>query len=237
MSASGRAARRAARRTGRRVAAALAAAAALALAAALLLAPAGRELIGSWSVSSVRDALLRMGPWAWLLSTALMVLQALASPLPAFVVTIANGYVFGPFWGGVLALLSATLAAQVCFEVARALGRPILERWLGGAVLEWADGFFERHGVWAVLVARLLPFVPFDPISYAAGLTTTTRARFVAANLVGQVPATFVYSTIGGRLVDGRLPGWVLWLLVGAAGAVIAGWALRSLWRDRKEVA
>ncbi|HVR73185.1 MAG TPA: VTT domain-containing protein, partial [Planctomycetota bacterium] len=120
--------------------------------------PAVRDALGGWSPTGIRDMLLSFGPWAWAFSALLMIGQANVSPLPAFVITIANGYVFGWFWGGVLALLSATLAAQICFEIARALGRPAVERWVDARVLRWADGVFRRHGVWAVLIARLLPF-------------------------------------------------------------------------------
>jgi uncharacterized membrane protein YdjX (TVP38/TMEM64 family) len=162
-----------------------------------------------------------------------MIVQAIVSPLPAFVITIANGYVFGWFWGGVLALFSATLAAQICFEAARALGRPAVERWMDARVLRWADEFFLRHGVWAVLIARLLPFVPFDPISYAAGITTTTRPRFLGANLAGQLPATIVYSTLGSEMVDGRLPPLVVVLLTSTAGLVALFLLIRTVRRRR----
>ena len=186
--------------------------------------PAVRSLALSWTVSAIKEKLIALGPWAWAFSSLLMILQAVVSPLPAFVITIANGYVFGAFWGGVLALLSATLAAQLCYEAARALGRPPLERWMGAATLTWADSFFRRHGVGAVLVARLLPFVPFDPISYAAGLTSTTRLRFIGANLIGQIPATFIYSTLGSRYEDGKLPVEILVVLSAVGLAILAAW-------------
>jgi uncharacterized membrane protein YdjX (TVP38/TMEM64 family) len=107
--------------------------------------------------------------------------------------------------------------------------RPAVERWMGERMLEWADQFFTRQGVWAVLVARLLPFVPFDPISFAAGLTSTPRLRFVAANLVGQVPATFIYSTLGSQLEDGKLPPGALLGLAFLAFVVlgVAAWRAR----------
>jgi uncharacterized membrane protein YdjX (TVP38/TMEM64 family) len=209
----------------------LAVLAVLAIAAAFLH-PRVREAVGAWSVEGLKERFLALGAWAPAFSALLMVLQALASPLPAFVITIANGYVFGPFWGGLLALASATLAAQLCFEIARALGRPAVERWVGGRVLERADRFFARHGAWAILVARLLPFVPFDPISYAAGLTTTGRLRFVSANLIGQLPATFIYSTLGSRLEGGKLPLAALAAFSLAALAVIVLVAVRTRQRD-----
>ena len=202
--------------------------------AAAALHPAVRELLGAWSVASIRERLVALGLWAWAFSALLMVLQAIVSPFPAFVITIANGYVFGWLGGAVLSLLSATVAAQICFEIARAVGRPALERWMGGGVLEVADRFFEKHGVWAILIARLLPFVPFDPISYAAGLTSTSRARFIAANLAGQAPATLVYSTLGSGLEQGRLP-WELAAGLGGVAVIafgVAAWSARRRVRE-----
>ena len=187
--------------------------------------PAFQAAVGSWSVSGIKDRLIALGPWAWAFSAFLMLLQAIVSPLPAFVITIANGFVFGWLRGAVLSLLSATLAAHVCFEVARALGRPAMERWVGRPIIAGADRFFERHGVWAILVARLLPFVPFDPISYVAGLTSTRRLAFLGANLLGQLPATLVYSTIGSQLEGGSLP-WqaVAGLVLAAVAVSITAW-------------
>lgn len=191
---------------------------------AVFFVPPLRSLVSNWSVPVIKEKLLELGPWAWLGSALLMILQAVISPLPAFMITIANGYVFGPFWGGLLALVSATMAAQICYELARLAGRPAVERWMGGALLRWADDFFTRQGVWAVLVARLLPFLPFDPISYAAGLTSTPRLRFVVANLVGQVPATFIYSSLGSHLEGGKLPPAVI-LAFALAALVVLGLA------------
>jgi uncharacterized membrane protein YdjX (TVP38/TMEM64 family) len=42
-----------------------------------------------------------------------MVLQAVAAPLPAFVITFANGLAFGAFWGGLLSVFGATVARSV----------------------------------------------------------------------------------------------------------------------------
>lgn len=55
------------------------------------------------------------------------------------------------------------------------------------------------HPLWPAddLVCRLLPFVPFDPVSYAAGLTSLRFWPFMLATGVGQLPATIVYSGPG----------------------------------------
>jgi uncharacterized membrane protein YdjX (TVP38/TMEM64 family) len=151
-----------------------------------------------------------------------MVLQALLAFLPAFVLAFANGLAFGAFWGGLLSLSSATLAAAVSFGIAHALGRAPVEAILGKRSLGAADVWFARYGVYAVLIARLVPVVSFDVISYAAGLTRMSFSRFLLATIVGMAPVTFVYSFLGERApqyIDILL---VIFGLIVGAGVVYA---------------
>jgi uncharacterized membrane protein YdjX (TVP38/TMEM64 family) len=150
------------------------------------------------AVRTLRGFILGFGAWAPAVSFALMILQAVVAPLPAVVITLANGFLFGWAWGALLSWSSAMAGAALCFWIGRALGRPAVERLLGdAAALERTDRFFARHGRWAVLLARLLPFVQFDPVSYAAGLTAIGFWPFLLATGVGQLPATIVYARLG----------------------------------------
>ena len=121
------------------------------------------------------------GPQAAVISFFLMILQAIIAPLPAFLITFANASLFGAFWGGVLSWTSAMAGAALCFFIARVLGRGAVERLTGKTVLKNMDAFFERYGKHTILVCRLLPFVPFDPVSYAAGLTSIRFRHFFIA--------------------------------------------------------
>ena len=156
-------------------------------------------VMGSGDTGALRDYILSYGAWAPVVSASLMVLQALAAFVPSFLLGLANGLAFGAFWGGMLSLVSAALAASISFGIARALGRAPIEALVGRESLGRADGWFERHGAYAVLVARLIPVVSFDAISYAAGLTKMGFWRFLGATTVGMAPATFVYSYLGER--------------------------------------
>ncbi len=115
------------------------------------------SLLTAGDIGGVRDFILSFGAWAPIVSALLMILQALAAPLPAFVIGFANGLAFGAFWGGMLSLVSATAAAALSFGLARALGRTAVQGLVGKAGLESADRWFAQHGVYAVLVARLVP--------------------------------------------------------------------------------
>lgn len=143
------------------------------------------------------------GSQAAVVSFLLMIFQAIAAPLPAFLITFANASLFGAFWGGLLSWSSAMVGAALCFYIARILGREAVEKLTGKAVLKSVDSFFARYGKHTILVCRLLPFVPFDPVSYAAGLTSLRFRHFILATGLGQLPATVVYSWVGSMLTGG----------------------------------
>lgn len=172
------------------------------------------------------------GTQAAVVSFFLMILQAIIAPLPAFLITFANASLFGAFWGGVLSWTSAMAGATLCFFIARILGRSAVEKLTGKTVLKNMDAFFERYGKHTILVCRLLPFVPFDPISYAAGLTSIRFRHFFLATGIGQLPATIVYSWAGSLLTGGAF--WfVTGLFVLFALTVVIPVA-RSLYLERQ---
>lgn len=93
--------------------------------------------------------------------------------------------------------------AAVCFYIARILGRELTEKLVTKAGLKQVDQFFQAYGKHTILICRLLPFVSFDLVSYAAGLTSMSFGGFFLATGIGQLPATIVYSYVGGMLTGG----------------------------------
>ena len=178
------------------------------------------SVLSRGDIEGIRDYILSFGLWAPVASTLLMVLQALAAPLPSFVITFANGLAFGVLPGWALSLFGHTLAAAVCFWLARALGRAPVEVLVGRAGLESADRWFARWGMYAVLVARLVPGISFDVISYAAGITRMKFRRFLLATVLGIFPQTFVYSYLGQRAPE-RVGVFLVFSGIVVAGAVV----------------
>lgn len=143
------------------------------------------------------------GKQAAVVSFILMVLQSIAAPIPAFLITLSNAAIFGWVKGAILSWSSAMAGAALCFFLARALGRDAVERLTSKGAMESVDVFFERYGKYAILICRLLPFVSFDFVSYGAGLTNMGFWSFFIATGIGQLPATIVYSYVGGTLTGG----------------------------------
>ncbi len=160
-------------------------------------------MFASGDFTEVKQFISSYGVYAAAISFALMVLQSIVAPLPAFVLTFANANLFGWWQGAILSWSSAMAGAAVCFYIARILGRDVAERLTSKVGLKQIDEFFEKYGNNTILICRLLPFVSFDYVSYAAGLTSMSFWDFFIATGIGQLPATIVYSYVGGFLTGG----------------------------------
>ena len=180
------------------------------LVASYYLVPSVRELMNqifrmfaSGDFTVVKDFVASYGAYAAVISFLLMILQSIAAPLPAFLITFANANLFGWWQGAILSWSSAMAGAAVCFFIARILGRDVAEKLTSKAGLKQIDTFFEKYGKNTILICRLLPFISFDIVSYAAGLTSMSFGAFFLATGLGQLPATIVYSYVGGMLTGG----------------------------------
>ena len=153
--------------------------------------------LGSLNLDAVIELIRGYGVYAAIISFILMILQSVLAPIPALLITLANAAVFGWWKGALLSFWSAMAGAALCFYIARTLGRDYVEKVVTKTGLAKVDEFFERYGKNSILICRLLPFVSFDIVSYAAGLTPIKFWDFFIATGLGQLPATIVYSYLG----------------------------------------
>lgn len=207
-----------------------------------LLVPASRDwlftmiaLFTELDITRLQDYILSMGFWGPAISFVLMLLQSVIVPLPAFVLAFANAAVFGWAWGALLSWTSSLAGAVLCFGIARLYGRVVVVRLISATALGTIDTFFIKYGKHAVLFARLLPFVSFDIVSYAAGLTSMRFPHFLLATGLGMLPATLVYSYVGGTLTGGTKILITALMLLFAASVLVA--LVRAVRRDKQDSA
>ena len=189
------------------------------------------NLLSTGDINKVIELIRSAGPWAVAVSTFLMVFQALAAPIPAFLITFSNAAVFGWVGGCILSWSSAMLAAAICFYIARFFGRDAVMLFMSRGALASVDRWFTKYGKNAILICRLLPFVSFDYISYAAGITGMSFLDFFIWTGIGQLPATIVYSYVGSTLtgdIAAIFSGMITLFIV--AGVI---WFLAGIWKSR----
>ena len=109
----------------------------------------------------------------------------------------------------------------------------MVEKLTTKGALKQIDAFFERYGSQSILIARLLPFISFDIVSYAAGLTGMGFWGFMLMTGIGQLPATIVYSYVGGMLTGGAQKVVTALLILFALSALIV--LFRQIWKDRQK--
>lgn len=134
----------------------------------------------------------------WTALPAFVVFYATATllPLPKAVCTIAGGAIFG-FWVGLAVVLVGAIAGSIgAFAGARWLGRDSV-RGLTANRVRRLDQQIGQRGFVTVLVARLVPIVPFTTINYVFGLTAVTLRPYVGGTAIGIVPGTAVYVAVG----------------------------------------
>jgi uncharacterized membrane protein YdjX (TVP38/TMEM64 family) len=127
----------------------------------------------------------------------MMIIQALAIPIPSELVLIAGGLAFAFPFGWLVGALGSIAAALVGFFIARKGGRSLAIKLVGEKGITFADNWFNRWGAWAVLLGRFAPFIPFDAISYSAGLTTMKLKKFMIPTVIGTLPRTLFYTSLG----------------------------------------
>lgn len=160
-------------------------------------------ILSSANIDKVVDYIRSFGVYAYIVSFLLMVFQSVAAPIPAFLITFANAIVFGWWKGAILSWTSAMVGAIICFYIARILGRDVVVKLTSNSAISTIEKYFEKYGSKTILICRLLPFVSFDIVSYFAGLTSISIASFLLATGIGQLPATIIYSYVGGMLTGG----------------------------------
>jgi len=122
---------------------------------------------------------------------------AVVALIPASLLTIAGGAVFGLVRGVIFSLIGATLGSTVAFLLGRYVARRLVARRLAAMPrFQAIEKAVSARGRRIVFLLRLSPVIPFNFLNYALGLTTISAWDFVAASL-GTIPGAFVYTYAG----------------------------------------
>lgn len=191
------------------------------------------KVLSTSGLTGIIEYLRQYGAYAAAVSFLLMVLQSVIAPIPSFLITLSNAAIFGWVKGALLSWSSAMAGATLCFFISRFLGRDIVEKLAQKGALNKIDDFLKKYGKHSILIARLLPFISFDIVSYAAGLTGMNFWEFFVATGLGQLPATIIYSYVGDTL-SGSIRMVVMGLLILFALTVLI-YVIKKIYEEKNK--
>jgi len=152
--------------------------------------------------------------------------------VPRTLLAGVGGVLFGFLGGAFYILAGVTLGALLAHTIGRYLGRDFMARHLRGRLLAVEQAVTNR-GILAVVISRMIPFVPFCVANYVFGTTRVRMAPFLAGTVLGALPATLAYAALGSATAKGDTLGMSI------AGAMIVtlgvGGSIGSflVWRRR----
>jgi uncharacterized membrane protein YdjX (TVP38/TMEM64 family) len=115
------------------------------------------------------------------------------------VMTVAGGFLFGTALATAVVVVAATVGAALVFLAAKTALGDVLRNRAGPFVARMEEGF-RANALSYLLVLRLVPLFPFFIVNLVPAFLGVTLRVFVVGTLIGIVPGTFVYASVGAGL-------------------------------------
>lgn len=147
----------------------------------------------------IKHYILGFGPWALVVYIILYTINTISLLPPIGIMSLAAGFIFGPFWGSVGIMSGSFLGTTSTFHISRNFGKKFVEGLIKGKGKELEEKL-NNNGFVAVLFMRLIPLFPWEVINYASGLTNIKYRDYILATMIGIFPAVVIQTFFTDRL-------------------------------------
>jgi uncharacterized membrane protein YdjX (TVP38/TMEM64 family) len=172
-------------------------------------------------LTGMRDELEALGAAAALVLVGIALVHVVV-PFPAEIPTAAAGFVLGFGVAFPLMVAAWTISCLAAYVLARVVGPPVLDRLAGAERMQRTDEMIARGGWRILILGRLIPIVPYNLVSFAAGATRVPLGRFTWTTAVGVIPLTALTALLGQRLQSPSFDDPVIWAVLGAVLTLVA---------------
>jgi uncharacterized membrane protein YdjX (TVP38/TMEM64 family) len=187
-----------------------------------------------WAVS-LHEWIDGLGPSGAVLFAAIYVVATLLF-LPARILTLAAGALFGIVGGFLLVYAAAMAAAVAAFFITRWAPRERVKKFFARhALLRTVDRALRKAGWRVIALMRLSPLVPFTVQNYFYGASKVSFAQFALGTALGIFPGTLVEVALGatGRAAAGGGPAQWTMLGVGVVATLVVAWYIGRIARKK----
>ena len=175
-----------------------------------------KELKLSWDVLTSGDNkrisiwVDQFGFWGPFLIMFAMLAQMFLLVINVVALMLVAIIAYGPFWGSLIAIAAVLFASTIGYLLGRKAGEVGVSKLIGSKTQRKIMGFVDQYGLWAIIIARISPFLSNDAVSIVAGLAKMSYIRFIGATLLGIVPLTILLAWLGEE--HERLKSGLIWV-------------------------
>jgi len=172
------------------------------------------------------DSIKSLGAWGVFVYIGFLIVAIVVGPIPSTPVTVAAGAVWGPLPAALYGVIGLCIGSVAAYLIGRTLGRSAVQALMGKSI------YFSKHRGevylgWIVFVTHLLPVMPYDLVSYGAGISGLSFPIFALANVLGLIPNTLLLTHMGSALTIG-LPIALALAIVFLALLVLLPWGVKQ---------
>lgn len=170
---------------------------------------------------AIETFITEYGSLAPLVFIILCAIKPLVLFLPSCGLTVIAGLLFGYIWGTVYVAVGGALSTIIGFYFARWYGRDAMKKLIeGNDLLKKLACKSNKNPRTTILYMRIFN-VPWDLVSYWAGLIGIRFKDFYIASLVTLIPVSFIYTYFGSTILSPKSAGfWVSLLVIISLGAL-----------------
>jgi len=158
----------------------------------------GNGIFSKDTANTVIEYLRQNSHIAFLLIIGLQIVQVVVCILPGQPIQFAASYMFGVGVGFLLSVIGAVIGTTISFYLAKVLGSEAMHLFFGEEkVQEYQRRLNSGRGLLLTFLIYLIPGVPKDLVSYAAGISEMRFRPFVLTATVGRSPAMLGSLLVG----------------------------------------
>lgn len=179
----------------------------------------GWDVLTSGDEKRISEWVSQFGFWGPFFIVLAMVAQMFLLVINVVALMLVAIIAYGSFWGSLIAIGAVLVASSIGYWIGHGVGEAGVRKLIGEKSERKITDFVNNYGVWAVIIARISPFLSNDAVSFVAGLAKMGYFKFIAATLAGIVPLTILLAWLGEN--NQRLKTGLIWVSAVSLAAFI----------------
>lgn len=177
------------------------------------------DVLSSGDEQRISEWVSQFGFWGPFFIVLAMIAQMFLLVINVVALMLVAIIAYGHFWGSLIAIGAVLVASTVGYWIGRSVGEAGVSKLIGRKTEKKVIGFVDDYGIWAIIIARISPFLSNDAVSFVAGLARMSYLKFISATMAGIVPLTVLLAWLGQN--NDRLKSGLIWVSVVSLAAFI----------------